>query len=262
MGLIVVGFGLAAVVLAVYYGATLGLVTTLLALVLAAIPLGIVIPTFLWLDRFEAEPARYLVTAFLWGALVAALVAAVFNTGANIAFQSAIGREDDALLATAVFSAPLVEEASKGLLVLLIWWFRRREFDGIIDGMVYAGVVAAGFAFTENIQYLGMAYDSGGDAALTGHVHRPLPVHPVRPPDVHGAHRHRDRDRRHGPQPRAQGGRTGRRLPAGRAVARHLEPRGHHRRRGPAVGLPRRRGADLHRLRRPGRLGPSPGRAA
>ena len=74
-GLIVVGFGLAAVVLSVYYGATLGLVTTLLAVVLAAIPLGIVIPTFLWLDRFEAEPARYLVTAFLWGALVAALVA-------------------------------------------------------------------------------------------------------------------------------------------------------------------------------------------
>ena len=167
-GLVVVGFGLAAVVLAVYYGATLGLVTTLLALVLAAIPLGIVIPTFLWLDRFEAEPARYLVTAFLWGALVAALVAGVFNTGANIAFQAATGREDDALLATAVFSAPLVEEASKGLLVLLIWWFRRREVDGIIDGMVDAGVVAAGFAFTENIQYLGMAYDSGGDAALTG----------------------------------------------------------------------------------------------
>jgi RsiW-degrading membrane proteinase PrsW (M82 family) len=167
-GLIVVGFGLAAVVLSVYYGATLGVVTTLLALVLAAIPLGIVIPTFLWLDRFEAEPWRYLVTAFLWGALVAALAAGVFNTGAIIAFQAATGRDDDAMLVTAVFSAPLVEEACKGLLVLLIWWFRRREFDGIIDGMVYAGVVAAGFAFTENIQYLGMAYSDGGQAALTG----------------------------------------------------------------------------------------------
>jgi protease PrsW len=167
-GFVLVGFGLAAVVLAVYYGATLGVVTTLLALVLAAIPLGIVIPTFLWLDRFEAEPVRYLVTAFLWGALVAALVAGVFNTGANIAFEAATGRDDSALLATAVLSAPLVEEACKGLLVLLVWWVRRREFDGIIDGMVYAGVVAAGFAFTENIQYLGMAYSDGGDAALTG----------------------------------------------------------------------------------------------
>ena len=167
-GFIVVGFGLAAIVLSVYYGATLGLVTTLLAVVLAAIPVGIVVPTFLWLDRFEAEPWHYLVTAFLWGALVAALAAGVFNTGANIAFQAATGRDDDAMLATAVVSAPLVEEACKGLLVLLIWWFRRREFDGIIDGMVYGGVVAAGFAFTENIQYLGMAYSDGGGASLTG----------------------------------------------------------------------------------------------
>jgi RsiW-degrading membrane proteinase PrsW (M82 family) len=167
-GLAVVGFTLSATVLAVYYGATLGVVTTMLAVLLAALPLGIVIPTFLWLDRFEAEPTRYLVVAFLWGALVATLVAGIFNTGANIAFQSATGRADDALLATAVFSAPLVEELAKGLLVLLVWLVRRREFDGIIDGMVYAGIVAAGFAFTENIQYLGMAYDEGGDQALTG----------------------------------------------------------------------------------------------
>ena len=165
---LVIGFALAALVLVAYYGATLGVVTGLLGVLLAAIPLGIVIPTFLWLDRFEAEPKRYLLVAFAWGALVAALVAGVFNTGANIAFQAATGGSQSAMLATAVFSAPLVEEACKGLLVLLIWWFRRREFDGIIDGMVYAGIVAAGFAFTENIQYLGMAYADGGDQALTG----------------------------------------------------------------------------------------------
>jgi hypothetical protein len=72
------------------------------------------------------------------------------------------------MLVTAVLSAPLVEEACKGLLVLLVWRLRGREFDGIVDGMVYAGLVAAGFAFTENIQYLGMAYTEGGDQALTG----------------------------------------------------------------------------------------------
>jgi RsiW-degrading membrane proteinase PrsW (M82 family) len=165
---VVIGFLLAALVLAVYYDATLGVLTTLLAVMLAVLPLGIVIPTFLWLDRFEAEPTRYLVVAFLWGALVAALIGGVFNTGATIAFESAIGQPDQAMLATAIFSAPLVEEASKGLLVLLVWWLRRREFDGITDGMVYAGIVAAGFAFTENIQYLGLAYQHGGGQALTG----------------------------------------------------------------------------------------------
>ena len=101
--------------LAAYYGMTLGVVTTLLAIVLAAIPLTIVIPTFLWLDRYEAEPDKYLVAAFLWGALVAALLAGLINTSAHVVFSSATNPEQ-ARLATAVFFAPVVEEAAKGLL--------------------------------------------------------------------------------------------------------------------------------------------------
>jgi len=138
----------------------------LLAVLLAAIPLAVVIPTFLWLDRYEAEPTKYLVTAFLWGALIAAVLAGLVNTSAQVVFATATDPEQ-AALATAIFSAPVVEEAAKGLLVLLVWRLRRREFDGIIDGMVYAGIVAAGFAFTENIQYLGLAYQEGGEQVLT-----------------------------------------------------------------------------------------------
>lgn len=166
-GLVLVGFSLAAVILAVLYGLTLGVITSLLALLLAVIPLGVVIPTFVWLDRFEAEPTRYLVVAFLWGSLIAAVLAFIINTSAHLVFSTATD-PTQARLATAVFSAPLVEEAAKGLIVLLIWRLRRREFDGIIDGMVYAGIAAAGFAFTENIQYLGLAYQEGGQEALTG----------------------------------------------------------------------------------------------
>ena len=163
-----VGFGFAAIVLAVYFGATLGVVTTLLALLLAALPLGIVIPTFLWLDRFEAEPTRYLVVAFLLG-----------GAGRRPGRRSLQHRRQYRVRVghgTVRRRPPghrrLLRAAgrgvAKGLLVLLIWLVRRREFDGIIDGMVYAGIVAAGFAFTENIQYLGMAYADGGDQALTG----------------------------------------------------------------------------------------------
>ena len=161
------GFLLSALVVAAYLGATFGVQTVFLALAVAVVPLGIVIPTFLWLDRFESEPTRYLVVAFLWGALVAAVVAAVFNTGA-IAVLEATTDPTAALATTAVVVAPFVEEAAKGALVLLVWRLRRREFDGITDGMVYAGICATGFAFTENIHYLATAYADGGGAALTG----------------------------------------------------------------------------------------------
>jgi protease PrsW len=166
-GVAAVGFLLAALVVSAYLGAAFGFQTALLALAVALVPLGIVIPTFLWLDRFESEPTRYLVGAFLWGALVAAVIAALFNTGA-ISVLEATTDPQAALQTTAVLVAPFVEEAAKGALVLIVWWVVRREFDGVTDGMVYAGICAAGFAFTENIQYLAQAWASGGGEALTG----------------------------------------------------------------------------------------------
>ena len=60
---------------------------------------------------------------------------------------------------TAVFVAPWFEEAAKGAAVLLVLVFRRREFDGVVDGIVLAGLSGVGFAFTENILYLASAYD-------------------------------------------------------------------------------------------------------
>ena len=162
-----VGFLLAALVVSAYLDAAFGVQTALLALAVAIVPLGIVIPTFLWLDRFESEPTRYLVSAFLWGALVAAVIAAVLNTSA-IAVLQEVSDPDAALATTAVLVAPVVEEAAKGAFVLLAWLLLRREFDGITDGMVYAGICAAGFAFTENIHYLAQAWADGGGEALTG----------------------------------------------------------------------------------------------
>ena len=98
--------------MAAYFGATFGVQTALLALAVAVVPLGIVIPTFLWLDRFESEPTRYLVAAFLWGALVAAVVAALFSTSA-IAVLQAVTDPEAAIATTAVLVAPVVEEAPR-----------------------------------------------------------------------------------------------------------------------------------------------------
>ena len=135
------------------------------AALLAVIPLFVIVPTFLWLDRFEAEPVRYLLFAFFWGALVAVVGAFFLNTyGLRLLVES---QWTDPLETGAVYLAPVTEETLKGLGILLIYLLRRREFDGIIDGIVYGGIIGAGFAFSENILYLGQAYDTYGDEGLT-----------------------------------------------------------------------------------------------
>ncbi len=166
-GLIGAGLLLCLAALTIYFGATFSTVAIVVGILAALIPVGIVVPSFLWLDRFEAEPARYLIFAFLAGALVATALAMVANTGAMAVFL-AVTDENSAQATTAIFVAPIVEESLKGSIVLLMWWFRRQEFDGIVDGLVYAGIVAAGFAFTENIQYMAVAWTDGGAQMLTG----------------------------------------------------------------------------------------------
>lgn len=136
-----------------------------LATLMAVIPLLVVVPTYLWLDRYEAEPARYLVFAFLWGALVAVVGAFFLNTfGLQLLVEA---RWMDPMETGAVYLAPVTEETLKGLGVLLIYLLRRREFDGIVDGILYAGLIGAGFAFSENVLYLGRAYTELGTEGLT-----------------------------------------------------------------------------------------------
>ncbi|MGW5239188.1 PrsW family intramembrane metalloprotease [Monashia sp. NPDC004114] len=146
-------------------GERLGAQTILVSVLMAIIPLFIIVPTYLWLDRYEAEPVRYQVGAFLWGAVVAVVGAFFLNTfGLKLLVEA---RWTEPLETGAVYLAPVTEETLKGLGILLIYLLRRREFDGIIDGIVYAGLIGAGFAFSENILYLGQAYTLYGDEGLT-----------------------------------------------------------------------------------------------
>jgi protease PrsW len=126
--------------------------------VLAIIPVFPVVATLLWLDRYEAEPPGLLALAFAWGAGVATFGALVINTASNQAIQSAGGD----LTTTAVLVAPVVEEAFKASAIVVIVLLRRREFDGVVDGIVYAGMAGIGFAFVENVLYLGRAMAEGG----------------------------------------------------------------------------------------------------
>jgi len=130
--------------------------------VLASLPVGPLVGCYLWLDRYEPEPIGLLGLAFGWGALVATAVALVLQS----IDQYFVGTSEDW---SAAIVAPLTEEFTKGLFVVLLLWFRRHELDGILDGLVYAGMVGIGFAFTENILYLAGAY-IGGDGIGPGGI--------------------------------------------------------------------------------------------
>lgn len=111
-----------------------------------------------WLDRYEKEPKALLGAVFVWGVVIAAGGAFLINTVLGIGVYLFTGSEVTTDLTTGSVIAPIVEETLKGLAVLIVFLFFRKEFDSILDGMVYAGIVALGFAATENAFYI---YDRG-----------------------------------------------------------------------------------------------------
>lgn len=107
-----------------------------------------------WLDRYEKEPKLLLGGVFLWGVIVAAGAAFIINTTFAIGIFTLTGSEIAAEFTSASIIAPVVEEVLKGLAVLGVFLVFRREFDSVLDGMIYAGVTALGFAATENSYYI------------------------------------------------------------------------------------------------------------
>jgi protease PrsW len=128
---------------------------------LLAIPAGLVYLTVpRLLDRFDPEPWYALCGCLLWGALAAVGFSALINTAVATA-ATLLGGAKFAAFASAVVSAPLVEEFWKGLGVLGVFLFLRREFDGVIDGIMYATFTAIGFATIENVTYYATAAEGG-----------------------------------------------------------------------------------------------------
>ncbi len=121
-----------------------------LSIILGLVPILIVFPVMAWLDRIEPEPWASRIHAVLWGATVSALISIIINT-----LVAAVSSESIA----AVFSAPIVEETTKGAGIL--WAVKRREVDSVMDGIVYAGWVALGFAVLEDFLYFSTAAEEG-----------------------------------------------------------------------------------------------------
>src|SRR5215204_4978160 len=103
--------------------ASVGIESAVMASVVAFIPAMFYLLRLVWLDRYDPEPEWLLALAFAWGALVAVIVSFVINT----VLGSLLGPEFGA-----VVSAPVFEEGSKGVGLLILLVFFRKYFDDIL----------------------------------------------------------------------------------------------------------------------------------
>jgi protease PrsW len=121
---------------------------------LSSVAMTIVVLAYLWLDRWEPEPPRLLVLAFLWGASVAVVISTILQLTLEATINP--GQTETVSPVSIVLGAPLTEEAAKGLfLLLMMTGWRRNELNSLTDCLVYAGLVGAGFAWLEDILYIG-----------------------------------------------------------------------------------------------------------
>ena len=150
--MIVLGLGALAIGILIFL--TGGPVDTLITTLLAAISFPLLILILFWLDRYEPEPARYRLAALGWGGVVAVALSLIAEQllftvpGTNTFVETAI-------------IAPMVEEAGKGLFLVVVVIFRRSQIHGLLDGLIYGALAGVGFAFVEDIVYYLSSLQSG-----------------------------------------------------------------------------------------------------
>ena len=117
----------------------------------AIVPMSIYLVLIWKFDRYDREPFKLVLANYLWGALgaiVLALLGSLFFT-TIVAFFI----KDSLQLSRfgAIVVAPIVEEFTKGLFLLIT--ITNKKFDNITDGIVYGGAIGLGFGMTENFMY-------------------------------------------------------------------------------------------------------------
>lgn len=137
-----------------------------ISLVAAVLPTLFYVLIFYWADRYEREPWWLVTVAFLWGAIPAVVVSVVTELLLGIPLASDAPSLGTEVVESALF-APVIEEVAKGAALLGIFVWFRREFDGVLDGLLYGALIGFGFAMTENLLYFIGAFSEGGLGGLT-----------------------------------------------------------------------------------------------
>ncbi len=107
---------------------------------------------FRWKDR-HPEPLRLVAMAYLSGAVAVGLALLGYLAAERLGLPTEKGESVGSVARFCLLTVGPVEEGAKFLTAWLLF-FRHRECDEEIDGLVYATAVALGFASFENVLYL------------------------------------------------------------------------------------------------------------
>lgn len=123
----------------------------------AVVPMFVYLIIIWFLDKYEREPFWFVLLNFFWGATGAVVLgiagSIIFQIPLNeLIYAVADDNTSDLMnLSGAIITAPLVEEFTKGLFLLLI--STSKKFDGGVDGAVLGGAIGLGFGMSENFMY-------------------------------------------------------------------------------------------------------------
>jgi RsiW-degrading membrane proteinase PrsW (M82 family) len=104
-------------------------------------------------DRYEREPAKLALLAFVWGGFAAPYAIAIHG---NIAFKDLYAlliSPEFALNWGSALSAPLVEESAKAIGILLLIALAPHAIRSAFDGLVLGAFIGLGFQVVENVHY-------------------------------------------------------------------------------------------------------------
>jgi RsiW-degrading membrane proteinase PrsW (M82 family) len=135
----------------------MNLILAVASLFAAIFPMFTYLLIIWWLDRNEREPFWLLFLNFIWGAtgaIILGIIGSILFQIPLTTFLQAVSDGDASKLvelSSAIITAPVVEETTKGL--FLLFMMMGRNFDGAVDGVVYGAAIGLGFGMTENFLY-------------------------------------------------------------------------------------------------------------
>ena len=121
-----------------------GILPSLLHWAVALVPVLLLLAVFVWLDAFALMNLREILLLLLLGGASAILV---YPISGRLIDTLPIG-----FSGYSRFVAPWLEEASKGIFMIVLFWFNRIGYK--LDAVISGFAIGAGFSVVENIIYL------------------------------------------------------------------------------------------------------------